>query len=322
MTSTHLTRSQLWTDQLKEQLLDQLDGQGYVRWLSDFPDGDNLTIPSIGEATVRDYQEDTAITYDSLDSGEFQFNITEYKSSGLYITEKARQDAYYAAQLEASFVPKQSRALGEDLESDIFSIADNATESKWAHAQADGANLINGAKHRWRAEGTGVLTGNSNTIEISDFAEALFALKRANVPDTNLVAIVDPSVELTFNLLNDVVSISNPTPQWDAINQTGIATGMRFIRNLYGFDIYVSNYLSKQSAAGTVGGAGDVQNIFFSASSPEIMPFIGAWRQMPKVDSEYNKDFQREEYVTTARYGLDLYRPENLVTVLTNPTVS
>lgn len=100
---------------------------------------------------------------------------------------------------------------------------------------------------------------------------------------------------------------------------------MRFIRNIYGFDIYVSNYLSPVTSAETLNGittvAGDINNIFFSASSPDLMPFIGAWRQMPEVESSYNKDFQREEYLTTARYGLDLYRPENLVTIVTNPAI-
>ena len=48
--------------------------------------------------------------------------------------------------------------------------------------------------------------------------------------------------------------------------------------------------------------------------------WVGAWRQMPKVDGEFNKDFQREEYVTTARYGVKIYRPENLVTILSDPT--
>jgi hypothetical protein len=48
---------------------------------------------------------------------------------------------------------------------------------------------------------------------------------------------------------------------------------------------------------------------------------MGAWRQAPKVDTDYNKDFQREEYVTTARYGLKVYRPENLVVVLTDTDI-
>jgi len=37
-----------------------------------------------------------------------------------------------------------------------------------------------------------------------------------------------------------------------------------------------------------------------------------------RLTPEYNKDLQREEYVTTCRYGFKLYRPENLVTVLSD----
>jgi hypothetical protein len=54
---------------------------------------------------------------------------------------------------------------------------------------------------------------------------------------------------------------------------------------------------------------------------PDVTPFIGAWAQSPKVDSEFNKDFQREEYVTTCRYGVKLYRPENFITVLSSTNV-
>lgn len=316
MTATHLTRSQHWASELKEILQDQLDAQQWVNWLNEFPDGDNFTIPSVGEATVRDYVEDTSVVYDSLDSGEFQFNVTEYTSSATYITKKARQDAFYAAKLEASFVPKQFRALQERMESDVLSIADSSVQSKWAHAQADGDNLINGAKHRF------VGTEGTRRLAIADFANALYALKRANVPDSNLIAIVDPSVEWDINTNTSITSFSNPNRQWDEIHTGGIATGMRFIKNIFGFDVYVSNYLSRLKATGTVGTAGDVQNIFFSNASPDINPFLGAVRQAPEVDSGFNKDKQREEYVTTSRYGLDLYRPENFVVAVTDPTVS
>ena len=93
---------------------------------------------------------------------------------------------------------------------------------------------------------------------------------------------------------------------------------MRFIRNIYGFDVYESNYLpdANETISGVTTTAGKA-NIFFSASQ-EVLPFVGAWRQMPIVDSEFNKDLQREEYLTTARYGLKVYRPENLVVVLTD----
>jgi hypothetical protein len=155
-------------------------------------------------------------------------------------------------------------------------------------------------------------------MTVNDFAKALYSLKKANVPDRNLIAIVDPSVEYTLNTLTNLTNVSN-NPRWEGIITSGIASGMRFVKNVYGFDVYTSNYLPVAGTAGSetinsVSVANGVCNIFFSATS-DILPFVGAWRQMPKVDGEWNKDFQREEYMTTARYGLKVYRPENLVVV-------
>lgn len=309
-----LIRSELWSAELKEVLLDELMGDSIVRFLTDFPDGTTITIPSIGEASVRDYVENTPVVYDALDTGEFQFSITEYKSAGHYITKKARQDSFYSAQLEASFVPKQRRAILENLETNIMALgAGGASGGQTAGA----ANAINGANHRWVASGT------SEVMDITDFAKALYSLKKANVGDQNLVAIVDPSVEYAMNTITNLTNVSN-NPRWEGVITSGLASGMRFIKNIYGFDVLVSNYLadagSAQTGAETIGGRSVTVgkcNLFFSARS-DILPFIGAWRQMPEVEGEYNKDFQREEYVTTCRYGLKVYRPENLLVVLSD----
>ncbi len=304
-----LKRSEIWSTQLKEVLRDDLEAQGWVNWLSEFPDGDQFTIPSIGESTVRDYAEDTDIVFDSLDTGEFTFSITEYLSSGHYITEKARQDLFYASQLEASFVPSQSRALAEKVETDILALGAGGASGGQT---ASSTNAINGASHRF------VGTGTNETFAVADAAKALFALKKANVPGSNLIAIVDPSVEYAINTITNITNISN-NPRWEGIIETGIGSGMRFIKNIFGFDFYVSNYLA--DANETIGGlttAAGKANIFMSAASPDILPFMGAMRQMPKVDGGYNYQKQREEYVTTARYGLKVYRPENLVCVLTD----
>jgi hypothetical protein len=305
--SAQLIRSEIWASQLKEVLQDDLNGQGWVNWLSEFPDGDQFTIPSIGESTLRDYVEDTEVLFDSLDTGEFTFTITEYVSAGHYITEKNRQDAFYAAQLEASFVPSQARALGERLETDILALA--AGGASGGQTAAD-ANQINGADHRF------IATGTSETMAVADFAKALFSLKKANVPGSSLIAIVDPSVEYELNTLTNIVNVSN-NPRWEGIIETGIGSDMTFVKNIFGFDTFVSNYLpTANENIGTPTTAAGKANIFFSAASPDILPFMGAMRQMPKVDADYNMHKQREEYVTTARYGLKVYRPENLVCVL------
>ncbi len=301
--SGHLIRSEVWSSQIKEVLEDELQGQSYVDWLTDFPDGTTFTIPSIGQNQVDDYVENDSVQYRALDTGEFQFTIGKYKSSGNYITNKAKQDAFYMSQLVSKFVPGQSRAIMETLETDIFALQSEQT--------ASGLNNINGAPHRFVGSGT------NEVMAAADFAKARFSLKKANVPDTNLIAIVDPSVEYEMNTISNITNVSN-NPRWEGIISSGIASGMSFIANIYGFDVYTSNYLADANETiDSVTTAAGKANLFFSASS-DILPFVGAWRQMPQVDSEYNKDKQREEYVTTARYGVKLYRPENLVCVLTD----
>lgn len=314
---SQLTRSELWSSELKEILRDEMQAQKYVRMLDGFPDGDTFTIPSIGQLQVDNYEEDTDVLYRPMDTGEFQFTITEYLSSASYITNKAKQDAFYAAQLEAAFVPEQERAIMAHFERTTLATPE-------AGVSANSQELIDGIQHRWAGSTSGAF------ISVSDFARARYALKKLNVPDTNLVAVVDPSVEYTINTLSNLVSVSD-NPRWEGIVSSGIATGMKFVKNIYGFDVYTSNYLKSvtdnalTNAASTPANVdfstvnGKV-NLFFSAAS-NVMPFVGAWRQAPKVDFEYNKDKQRDEYVTTARYGVKLYRPENMVRIITKTNV-
>lgn len=305
----HLIRSNLWTQRLKEKFEAELYAQRYIDWLTDFPDGDTFNIPSIGDPEVLDYEEGQAIRYTAMDTGNFTFSITDYVSSATFITEKMKQDSFYTSKLVSRFVPKQHRSIMERMEVDVLNIGPSAQTP-------NDPNTINGARHRFVAGGTG------GTMIPEDFAKALYALKKADVPQTNLVAIVDPSVEYNMNTLTNLVNVSN-NPRWEGIVDSGIATGMKFIVNIYGFDVYTSNYLP-QNLSETISGdaiTGAVANVFFSAA-PDALPFMGAVRQAPKVDSEYNKDLQREEYVTTARYGFKLYRPENLVTILSNPGIT
>lgn len=300
----HLIRSQLWSTQIKEVLEEELFAMKYVDMITDFPDGDTLNIPSLGQAEIRDYEEGQSVTYTAMDTGNFTFTITEYKQSATYITNKMKQDSFYMSRLVSSFVPKQARVIAEAMEEDVLAVGPDGQT-------ASNLNLINGARHRFVGSGT------NEVITINDFLYAKYALRKANVPMTNLVAIVDPSVEITLGKLTTTTYDSNP--YWERIVKDGVSTGMRFFQNIAGFDVYVSDFLKSgiSETINSVTAASGVANLFFSASS-EVMPFVGNVRQAPKVDSDYNKDLQREEYVTTARWGFKLYRPENLVTVITD----
>lgn len=314
-TNQHLIRSNLWSNELKTNLEGELFAQKYVKMITDFPDGDTLNIPSIGQGTANDYVENEAVEYTNLDEGNFTFTIDKYKSSAMYITKKHRQDAYYAAQLEAAFVPAQARAIGAAIEANVLAVGPNGQT-------AANPNVINGGDHRLAGSGT------SAAIALADFAKANYALNVANVPIQGRVAIVHPSVEFT---LNQLVTVTNATSnmKWANITTDGMMSSLTSLNmNIHGFDVYVSQYLKENSASESITDSGSntvavsngVNNLFFS-TAPDAMPLIGAMRQMPEVDSFYNHNRQREEYVTTCRFGHKLYRPEGLVTVVTNKSV-
>ena len=303
----YLIRSNLWSRQIKELLLDELNAMKFVKVLSDFPDGYTLNIPSIGEAETLDFNENQAIKYNSLDTGNFTFSFDQYKYSAHSISEKFKRDSFYAQDVIAAFVPRQHRALMEAVETRIFAQA-NAAQT------AGSPNIINLADHRW------VASGVNQAITLQDFARAHYALTKANIPLTNLCAVVDPSVAYTLATQANLVNILSPVQQWTDVTRDGLMTGFKFRFNVFGFDVYVSNYLPAiaSETINSVAVTSGVCNYFFSAAPGDTVPWIGGFRQMPTVYSEFNKDLQQEEYVTIAEYGFKLYRPENMVTIITS----
>lgn len=313
--TTFLQRAQVYSSELKDILREEMMAQRYVRMLDGFPDGNTFNIPSIGQAQVDNYSEDSAVTYRPLDTGNFTFSVDKYLSSATYMTKKAEQDTFYSSELMSRFVPEQERAIMEHFETTTLAAPE-------AGVSANSNETINSISMRVGSSQTGEVMG------LKEFAYARYALKKQNVPDSNLVAIVDPSVEYTLNTLSNLVNVSN-NPRFEGLVRDGIATGMRFIANVYGFDVYCSNFLptatdnalpdlaaANQDYSSTNG----VVNLFFSADQ-SVNPFVGAFRQQPQVDYDYNKDHQRHEFVTTARYGVKLYRPENMVRVVSKTNV-
>ena len=312
----NLVRAELWSAELKDVLQEQLMGTRYVRMLNGFPDGNQFTIPSVGELPMRETAELTPVVYDAMDTGEFNFTIDRYVESATYITDKAKQDSYYAQQLIGMFPTKMRRALDENLETSVFSLANTQT--------VNNANAINGASHRFIASG-----GTNTVLSLDDFAKAKFALDKAQAGGTR-VAVIDPSQEYVFNQLVGAQAFIN-NPQFGGIVNGGFVnevTGMRFVKNIFGFDVYVSNFLATPAdTAINADGRGSVNtpaspvtNIFMSVGG-DLTPFVGAYRQMPRVEYERNKDLRRDEYVMNARFGLKLYRPECLVSVISKSTI-
>jgi hypothetical protein len=306
----HLVRSQLWSSQIKELLMDDLFAMKFVKTIEEFPDGSLINIPSIGEAETSDFSEGQSVKYNRMDTGNFQFQFTQYKYSANSVSEKFKRDSFYAERVISSFVPRQHRALMEAVEVRVLSRG-NAGQT------ASDLNTWNGADHRW------VGGGSSDAIAVTDFAKAAYALRKAKVPMSQLCAVLDPSVAYSLQTQTNLVNFLSPVPQWNQLVSKDAITGFKFVANVFGFDCYVSNYLPS-GISETVDGnsiTNGVANQFFSAAPGDTLPIIGGFRQMPTVYSEFNKDTQETEYLTIAEYDFALYRPENMVVVLTDTTI-
>jgi hypothetical protein len=151
------------------------------------------------------------------------------------------------------------------------------------------------------------------------------SFNKAEVPMAGRVGIVDPVVEATLNLTFNITSgtgdlAANPT--WQSIAEQGFAREHNFVINLYGWNIMTSNRLPEiasetiDSVACTTG----VANIFMCIADDHCKPLMAAWRQMPRVEGERNKDKQRDEFVQTARWGLGVQRVDTLGIILTDAT--
>ena len=307
-----LIRDQLWQRQLEETLHEMLTGTPYVRQL-DFPDGDSFILPSIGTAVVRNLPEDTEVTFDALDTAEQVFTLEDPVVAATSVSEVLLEDSLWSSDLLSTIPVEHAQAIMERFESDVFNLTND---------QADKTNgsPFAGVEHRRR----GSATGDTGHIDPSDFAYAGYALKKAKIPNQNLIAIVDPSVAYDLETLTNLVNVSN-NPRWEGIIGSGITQNMRFVKNVYGFDVFETNLLSSGSTETIAGGTplvNGVQNIFMSSARDMILPFAVAWRRRAQMDREFDFRRREEQIVTTARWGRKMVRQDNIVVTVTEADVA
>jgi len=310
LTNRDLIRSQLYSRQLKELILDDLFAMQFVRTLTEFPDGTTFNIPSLGQAMTQTFTEGQAIRYEKLDTGNFTFSFDTYKYSAHSISAKFKRDSFWSGIVESAFLPREHRALMEAVEADVL----NKAQPGQTNGQvANDLNLINNGAHRWIGSGT------NQALAIDDFHKARLSLTKALMPMSRLVCILDPSTAYSLATQTNAISLLTPMPSYEMIIREGMQSGFKFVYSFAGFDCYVSNYLpsgfSETINSKTVSSG--VANLFFSAAPGDTLPIIGGFRQMPQVYSEFNKDLQQDEYLTISEWGWKLYRPENMITILT-----
>lgn len=304
-------KAKIYSAQLREQLQPALNAMNFVDVITGFPDGDSWYEAEVGNATMRDFEEGGTIAYDSLDIGSREFTINNYVSSGHKISEKFLQDSYLSAQIAAKIPGLEARAIYVDLETKI--LANQAGQT------ASDENVIDGVKHRFVAgEGT---TAKYGTLVPEDFFYAGAGLT-VHGYTANRIAIVPAWQEYEIPTNPDFMESLNFNPKWEGIVASGAVSGMKFVFNIAGFDVYTSNYtpvvtetLQTRVATTDVTATNAGVAMLFSNEAGR-RPWRLAWRMMPKMDSAWDMDTREEKYVTVARYGIGAGDKANLFCVL------
>ncbi len=303
--------AQQFSDFVLMNLHDGLVPDVFYRNVSDFGEGTTLAIKSVGAAQVQDVSENVPLTYNPIDTNTVNLTITEYAGDAWFITDVLRQDGSQIEVLLAIRAQESTRALQENFETVWMQAANDAQV-------ATNANNVNGFKHRFVASGT------NETMALKDISDMKLSFDKANVPAGGRIGIVDPVVGATLERLFSLTTGSDKSPMIQGLMNEGFARDHQFVMNIFGFDIMTSNRLP-DIASEQIGGAGPTvtagkANVFMSVADDNTKPMMVAWRQMPRTETERNKDHQRDEFLMTARWGVGAQRIDTLGVILTDDT--
>lgn len=280
----------------------------FYRNVSDFGSGSTLHIKTVGSVTIQDGAEEVPFDYTPIESGEVTLTITDYVGDAWYVTDELREDGAQVEALMSARSSESTRAIQEVFETRFLKKCNTAQTNA-------NANLVNGFAHRIASAVT--TSGSENTILLDHFIKMKLAFDKANVPMAGRIAIVDPVVGATMDRL---VSVNRDvTPFGQRILENGFDRDHSFLMNLYGWNIISSNRLDKGTFSdGTTSVSNAVANVFMCVADDNTKPIMGAWRRMPKVEGERNKDLRRDEFVTSCRWGLGTQRVDTLGIVITS----
>lgn len=324
--STHLERSEIFRQELKMRQELPTTAQQWVNWIGDLP-GDSirttLKVNSLGALGIDTWEEGKALPSRRMDTGQFTFNIDKFVGNKVELTDHFFETSFQANQVLSNVVPEMKRAHDVYMETEFLkTINDGQT--------ANDANTINSGKHRMVGSGDGS-SAPADSLTLSDFSYAGYALNKAAAPVQGRIAVVDSITAHNLNVKANIVDVSN-NPMWEGLLTSGHldGTGLRFVRNIYGIDVYVSEFLPTISADeasltaydGTVPTAADISGFvanYIMVVGGDSSPVIGAMGRSPRLVSWRDEDIETEYHQLTQSFGFGLYRPENAITFLTDP---
>jgi len=311
--SQAFVEAQQYSQFILDNLPDVLLPEGFYRDVSDFGSGTTLNIKTVGTVTLQDAAEDVPLNFNPIDTGTITLSITDYLGDAWRVSDDLREDGAQIETLMGMRATESTRAFGENHETRFLKVAGEA------HGTTTGVGLVNSFPHRWIAGGSG---GTTRHMTISDFIAMKLAFDKANVPAAGRIAIVDPVVEATLNSLTNLVNVSN-NPMFEGMITTGFAQTHKFVKNIFGWDIYTSNFLPVAGGTSTIDAstyglandalvATDKANVFMCVADDSCKPVMHAWRRMPKTEGWRDEETRSDKFQVTSRFGLGVQRLDTI----------
>ncbi len=123
-------------------------------------------------------------------------------------------------------------------------------------------------------------------------------------------------------------------PMFEGMVGEGFVKGRKFLRNMFGFDLWVSSRLPDAiaesiTATGVLPPVGATNNhvagmkigVAMCVADDSVKPFMNAWRRQPRVEGQRNISKRRDEFHVTSRWGFGAQRLETLATIAMSSTV-
>ena len=302
--STAFIETEQYSGLILRNLHDGLLPGAFYRNVTDFGSGTTLNIKTVGSVTIQDVAEDVAVDYTPIESGTIKMTIDNYIGDAWYVTDELKEDGAQIDALMTARSMESARSIKEVFETRYLARAVSALTPA-------APNPVNGFNHMLIGSGT------NNTITLNDFIAMRLAFDKANVPAGGRIAIVDPITAASFSKLIQITGDISPWPQ--SIMANGFDRDHQYVTTLHGWTVLTSNRLPKGSFSdGTTTVANGVANLFMSVADDNTKPVMAAWRRMPSIETERNKDKRRQEFTTSGRFGFGIQRLDTIGVIATN----
>ena len=290
--------------------------ESFYRDVTDFPNGTQLNIPTVGARTIQDVSERKEIVPTALTSGQITLTISEEEGDAFYVSDNAREESWDMDALLTQNSVEQTRAIQASRETKFFAACNSAQT-------ASAVNAVNGFDHRW------VTNGTSGKIELDDFRKMKAVFSKANNPNFARVAFVDGVVAAQIEASFTASTSVDNNIRFEGVITEGFAKEHKFLYNVFGWDIYETERLpgitSETIAASTLGStsaspADSVANVFMCIADDNCKPMMHAWRRMPKVRTWRDEPLRSDMFAMSQRYGYGNQRVDSLGVVITSAT--